>query len=30
VAATAAVHAKETAPKKPGFFRRLARLFTGR
>ena len=30
VAATAAAHAKEGAPKKPGFFRRLARLFTGR
>jgi ATP-dependent RNA helicase RhlB len=30
VAATAAVHAKDSAPKKPGFFRRLARLFTGR
>ena len=29
VAATA-VHASESAPKKPGFFRRLARLFTGR
>ena len=29
VAATA-VHAAESAPKKQGFFRRLARLFTGR
>jgi len=29
VAATSA-HAAEGAPKKPGFFRRLARLFTGR
>ncbi|BDU18792.1 DEAD/DEAH box helicase [Dyella sp. GSA-30] len=31
VVATAAAHAGEhTAPKKPGFFRRLTRLFTGR